>query len=74
MAGVFYDELFGQFFSALEKIHYFKPGFDGRDDQVQLDRATSLFHNAAMVGLCTHPWIRFIIHPMYTELLIDYVK
>ncbi|XP_057504923.1 uncharacterized protein LOC130788342 isoform X2 [Actinidia eriantha] len=46
--GVFEDELFGQFFSALEKIHYFKPGSDGCDDQVQLDRATCLFHNTAM--------------------------
>ncbi|XP_057504922.1 uncharacterized protein LOC130788342 isoform X1 [Actinidia eriantha] len=45
---VFEDELFGQFFSALEKIHYFKPGSDGCDDQVQLDRATCLFHNTAM--------------------------
>ncbi|CAL5414529.1 unnamed protein product [Camellia sinensis] len=42
------DELFGQFFGALEKIHYFIPMSDGHDDQVQLDRATHLFHNAAM--------------------------
>ncbi|KAF5942380.1 hypothetical protein HYC85_020022 [Camellia sinensis] len=47
------DELFGQFFDALEKIHYFIPMSDGHDDQVQLDRATHLFHNAAMVtGPC----------------------
>ncbi|PSS19914.1 Small glutamine-rich tetratricopeptide repeat-containing protein [Actinidia chinensis var. chinensis] len=46
--GVSDDELFGIFFSALEKIHYFKPASDGRDDEVQLDRATRLFHNAAM--------------------------
>ena len=74
VAGVSDDELFGNFFSALEKIHYFKPASDGRDDEVQLDRATRLFHNAAMVGLCTHPWICFIMHPMYTEFLIDSVK
>ncbi|THG05170.1 hypothetical protein TEA_006336 [Camellia sinensis var. sinensis] len=42
------DELFGQFFGALEKIHYFIPMSDGHDDQGQLDRATHLFHNAAM--------------------------
>lgn len=42
------DELFGQFFGALEKIHYFGTSPDGHDDQVQLDRATSLFHNALM--------------------------
>lgn len=40
------DELFGQFFGALEKIHYFRRLPDGNDDQVQLDRATFLFHNA----------------------------
>ncbi|KAK6132308.1 hypothetical protein DH2020_033932 [Rehmannia glutinosa] len=40
------DELFGQFFGALEKIHYFRRMPDGNDDQTQLDRATYLFHNA----------------------------
>ncbi|KAL3638818.1 hypothetical protein CASFOL_016725 [Castilleja foliolosa] len=40
------DELFGQFFGALEKIHYFRRMDDGTDDQSQLDRATHLFHNA----------------------------
>ncbi|XP_073143240.1 uncharacterized protein [Henckelia pumila] len=40
------DELFGQFFGALEKIHYFNRMPDGNDDQVQLDRATLVFHNA----------------------------
>lgn len=40
------DELFGQFFGALEKIHYFSRMPDGNDDQVQLDRATLVFHNA----------------------------
>ncbi|GFP89802.1 small glutamine-rich tetratricopeptide repeat-containing protein beta [Phtheirospermum japonicum] len=40
------DELFGQFFGALEKIHYFSRMADGNDDQSQLDRATHLFHNA----------------------------
>ncbi|XP_052203408.1 uncharacterized protein LOC127808810 isoform X2 [Diospyros lotus] len=46
--GVSEDELFGQFFGALEKNHYFKLMPDGHDDQVQLDRATHLFHNAVM--------------------------
>ncbi|XP_059631823.1 small glutamine-rich tetratricopeptide repeat-containing protein 2 [Cornus florida] len=45
-SGLSKDELFGQFFGALEKIHYFKTTTDGQDDQVQLDRATSIFHNA----------------------------
>ncbi|KZV16564.1 hypothetical protein F511_11396 [Dorcoceras hygrometricum] len=40
------DELFGQFFGALEKIQYFNRMPDGNDDQVQLDRATLVFHNA----------------------------
>lgn len=40
------DELFGQFFGALEKIHYFKSMPDGKDDNAQLDRATHIFHNA----------------------------
>ncbi|XP_058190111.1 uncharacterized protein LOC131307559 [Rhododendron vialii] len=47
-SGVSEDELFGQFFGALEKIHYFKPTSDGHDDQVQLDKATRLFQNAVM--------------------------
>ncbi|XP_042067938.1 small glutamine-rich tetratricopeptide repeat-containing protein-like isoform X1 [Salvia splendens] len=40
------DELFGQFFGALENIHYFRRMPDGNDDQIELDRATYLFHNA----------------------------
>ncbi|XP_073288196.1 uncharacterized protein [Primulina huaijiensis] len=40
------DELFGLFFGALEKIHYFSRMPDANDDQVQLDRATLVFHNA----------------------------
>lgn len=43
------DELFGQFFGALEKIHFFRRMPDGNDDQMQLDRATNLFHNAVQV-------------------------
>lgn len=43
------DELFGQFFGALEKIHYFKSMPDGKDDHAQLDRATHIFHNAVDV-------------------------
>lgn len=42
--GVREDELFGQFFGALEKIHYFGNG----DDEQALDRTTHLFHNALM--------------------------
>nr|DAD24601.1 TPA_asm: hypothetical protein HUJ06_026065 [Nelumbo nucifera] len=44
--GISKDELFGQFFSALEKIRFFKTTPDGGDDQVQLDRATRMFHDA----------------------------
>ncbi|KAL8482160.1 hypothetical protein ACS0TY_028354 [Phlomoides rotata] len=40
------DELFVQLFGGLEKIHYFRRMPDGNDDQMQLDRATNLFHNA----------------------------
>ncbi|CDP10905.1 unnamed protein product [Coffea canephora] len=40
------DELFGQYFGALEKIRYFKSTADGNDDQAQLDRATHIFHKA----------------------------
>ncbi|XP_047324297.1 small glutamine-rich tetratricopeptide repeat-containing protein [Impatiens glandulifera] len=46
VSGIFDDELFGQFFAALEKDRYFKPTSDGLDDQIQLDRATKSFHNA----------------------------
>uniref|UniRef100_A0A5B7B9T9 Uncharacterized protein n=1 Tax=Davidia involucrata TaxID=16924 RepID=A0A5B7B9T9_DAVIN len=46
ISGLSKDELFGQFFGALEKIHYFKTTPDGHDDQVQLDRATHIFDNA----------------------------
>ncbi|KAJ9567044.1 hypothetical protein OSB04_003010 [Centaurea solstitialis] len=45
--GVREDELFGQFFGALEKIHYFGNTTNGDDEQA-LDRATHLFHNALM--------------------------
>ncbi|EPS70447.1 hypothetical protein M569_04313 [Genlisea aurea] len=40
------DELFGTFFDALEKNHYFRRLPDGNDDLVQLDRVTHFFHNA----------------------------
>ncbi|XP_030528037.1 small glutamine-rich tetratricopeptide repeat-containing protein [Rhodamnia argentea] len=40
------DELFGQFFSALEKVHFFNHAPDGNDDTVQLEKVTCLFHNA----------------------------
>ncbi|XP_022768184.1 small glutamine-rich tetratricopeptide repeat-containing protein-like [Durio zibethinus] len=45
-AGVSKDELFGQFFAALEKIHYFRAMPDGNDDPAQLDKATRLFQDA----------------------------
>uniref|UniRef100_A0A2C9U2Z5 Uncharacterized protein n=1 Tax=Manihot esculenta TaxID=3983 RepID=A0A2C9U2Z5_MANES len=44
--GVSRDELFGNFFAALEKINFFKTTHDGNDDPIQLDKATSLFHDA----------------------------
>ncbi|XP_060198042.1 uncharacterized protein LOC132627010 isoform X1 [Lycium barbarum] len=44
--GISKDELFGQFFDALEKAYYFRSLPDGRDDQAQLDRASRIFHTA----------------------------
>ncbi|GAB4844180.1 hypothetical protein Ancab_037546 [Ancistrocladus abbreviatus] len=44
--GVSRDELFGQFFAALEKIHFFRRTPNGDDENALLDRATSLFHDA----------------------------
>jgi hypothetical protein len=49
VAGVSKDELFGQFFAALEKIHFFRTMPDGNDDSVQLEKATHLFHDALTV-------------------------
>ncbi|XP_059452159.1 uncharacterized protein LOC132182814 isoform X2 [Corylus avellana] len=46
VSGVSKDELFGQFFAALEKIHFFRTMPDGNDDSVQLEKATHLFHDA----------------------------
>ncbi|XWS25144.1 hypothetical protein CRYUN_Cryun27aG0045300 [Craigia yunnanensis] len=45
-AGVSKDELFGQFFAALEKIHFFRAMPDGNDDPTLLDKATHLFQDA----------------------------
>ncbi|XP_015885695.2 uncharacterized protein LOC107421063 [Ziziphus jujuba] len=44
-SGVSKDELFGQFFAALEKIHFFRTMPDGSDDPVRIDKATQLFHD-----------------------------
>ncbi|KAK4572831.1 hypothetical protein RGQ29_031021 [Quercus rubra] len=46
VSGVSKDELFGQFFAALEKIHFVRTMPDGNDDPVQLEKATRLFHDA----------------------------
>ncbi|XP_071701970.1 uncharacterized protein [Rutidosis leptorrhynchoides] len=43
--GVSEDELFGQFFGALEKVRYFGTTPNGDEEQA-LDRATNLFHTA----------------------------
>jgi small glutamine-rich tetratricopeptide repeat-containing protein alpha len=48
-AGVSKDELFGQFFAALEKNNFFRSMPDGSDDPVQLEKATHLFHDALTV-------------------------
>lgn len=48
-AGMSKDELFGQFFAALEKIHYLKTMPDGNDDPSQLDKASQVFHDALNV-------------------------
>ncbi|XP_057531760.1 small glutamine-rich tetratricopeptide repeat-containing protein 2 isoform X1 [Amaranthus tricolor] len=44
--GLSKDEIFGQFFDALEKIRFFRITSSGDDDHVLLDRATCLFHDA----------------------------
>ncbi|KAJ4840380.1 hypothetical protein Tsubulata_039995 [Turnera subulata] len=44
--GVSRDELFGQFFAALENINFFRTKPDGTDDPALLDKATLLFHQA----------------------------
>ncbi|KAH9756989.1 TPR REGION domain-containing protein [Citrus sinensis] len=44
--GVSKDELFGQFFAALEKFHYFRTMPDGNDDPSQVDKASRIFHDA----------------------------
>lgn len=49
MEGLSRDELFGQFFAALEKMHFFRTTPDGNDDPALLDRATWLFHDALNV-------------------------
>lgn len=51
MAGLSRDELFGQFFAALEKMHFIRTTPDGNDDPAQLDRVTRLFHDALNVNL-----------------------
>ncbi|XP_062098958.1 uncharacterized protein LOC133804853 isoform X2 [Humulus lupulus] len=45
-SGAFKDELFGQFFAALEKIDFFRTMPDGTDDPVGIEKATRLFHDA----------------------------
>jgi small glutamine-rich tetratricopeptide repeat-containing protein alpha len=50
MTGLSRDELLGQFFAALEKMHFFRTTPDGNDDPAQLDRATRLFHDALNVS------------------------
>ncbi|XP_013612452.1 PREDICTED: small glutamine-rich tetratricopeptide repeat-containing protein [Brassica oleracea var. oleracea] len=40
------DELFGQFFGALEKVRYFNTTPNGDDDPAQLEKATKIFHDA----------------------------
>ncbi|KAM7253084.1 hypothetical protein ACFE04_025702 [Oxalis oulophora] len=44
--GVSRDELLWQYFSALEKIHFFRAMPDGHDDEDQLDKATRLFDDS----------------------------
>ncbi|KAK9096048.1 hypothetical protein Sjap_021545 [Stephania japonica] len=48
ISGVSKDELFGQFFGALDKIQFFKTTADGNEDQGQLDKATRCFHEAVL--------------------------
>ncbi|XP_054795449.1 uncharacterized protein LOC129300871 [Prosopis cineraria] len=46
--GVSKDELCGQFFNALEKVHFFRTNPDGTDDPVQLEKASRIFNDAVM--------------------------
>ncbi|KAK9167580.1 hypothetical protein Scep_002771 [Stephania cephalantha] len=62
------DELFGQFFGALDKIQFFKTTTDGNEDQGQLDKATRSFHEAvlksimSLVSLLVSQGIEFSLH------------
>lgn len=49
LVGMSKDELFGHFFAALEKIHFFRTMPDGNDDPVQLEKTTQLFQDALSV-------------------------
>lgn len=49
IAGVHDDEVFGQLFSTLEKIHYFGTTLDKENEQA-LERASHLFYVALMVS------------------------
>ncbi|KAI9106712.1 hypothetical protein K1719_022240 [Acacia pycnantha] len=46
--GVSKDELCGQFFNALEKVHFFRTNPDGTDDPMQLEKASHIFNDAVM--------------------------
>lgn len=53
------DELFGKFFAALEKNHYFKTNIDGGDDQEQLEKACRLFEDGFMVWHIIYAYVTF---------------
>ena len=58
------DELFGQFFAALDKIRYFRMMPDGSDDVVGVEKATRLFHDALTVSL-SFSLMRICIYHFY---------
>lgn len=56
-SGLSKDELFGKFFAALEKIHFFMTRPDDNDDPIRVEKATQLFHDALAVCSSLHPYI-----------------
>lgn len=49
------DELFGQFYTALDNINFFTTIPGGDEDHAQLAKATTFFENAVLVCFLVHP-------------------
>ena len=76
-AGVSKDELFGQFFAALEKFHYFRTMPDGNDDPSQVDKASRIFHDAinvwhrfSIIFFCCFFWILNLLSSLFFAFLL----